>query len=330
MGKRPSVEEKLSAIRRLRELPPSPQLTSELRSALCEKSNLIVAAAAAIVGDQNHAGLSTDLEAAFDRCMLDPLKNDKLCRAKIAVIQALDKLEHEQTAIFLRAVSHIQLEPVWGGSEDTAAPLRAAAILALARLDYHGLLPLMVDCLTDPEKEVRIATAVALGHHGSETASLLLRLKARLGDKEADVISECLSGLLTCAPTDNLSFVSQFLDSVDLAICEAAILALGKSRLPDAFELLKNALQRHPIGLNEEIFLAMAMLRLPLATEFLLETVASEADRTALQALSALMIYRFDPNLRDRIAGAVSKNGSRDLASQVPTKLWNGRITRYC
>ena len=103
MAKRLSVEEKLSAIRRLRELEPSSQITSELRAALHDKSNLIVAAAAAIVGDQNHIGLSADLEAAFDRCLVDPLKSDKLCRAKIAIVQALDKLEHERTEIFLRA-----------------------------------------------------------------------------------------------------------------------------------------------------------------------------------------------------------------------------------
>ena len=313
MGKRLSVDEKLSAVRRLRELQPSTEVTSELRTALRDKSNLIVAAAAAIVGDQNHTGLSSDLEAAFDRCLVDPLKNDKLCRGKIAVIQALEKLEHERTDIFLRAVSHVQLEPVWGGSEDTAAPLRAAAILALARLDYHSLLPLLVDCLTDSQKEVRIATAQALGHQGSEPASLLLRLKARLGDKEPDVISECLSGLLTCSPKENLPFVSEFLDSADPAICEAAILALGKSRLPEAFDLLKNSLQHRPIGLIEEIFLAMAMLRLPVASEFLLETVATEGERTSSAALSALMIYRYDPILLDRIADAVRKNGNRAL-----------------
>jgi HEAT repeat protein len=244
MGKRLSVEEKLSAIRHLRDLPPSPQVTSELRAALGDKSNLIVAAAAAIVGDQNHVGVSADLEAAFDRCLVDPLKSDKLCRGKIAVIHALDKLEHERTDIFLRAANHVQLEPVWGRSEDTAALLRAAAILALARLDYHGLLPLLVDSLTDSQKEVRTAAAQALGHHGSEPASLLLRLKARMGDKEPDVISECLSGLLTCSPKENLPFVSQFLDSIDTTICEAAILALGRSRLPEAFALLKTCLGR--------------------------------------------------------------------------------------
>jgi HEAT repeat protein len=313
MGKRLSVEEKLSAIRHLRELGPSSQVTSELRTALGDKSNLVIAAAAAIVGDQNHLGLSAELEAAFNRCLADPLKNDKLCRGKIAIIQTLDKLEHERADIFLRAASHEQLEPVWGGSEDTAAPLRAAAILALARLEYHSLLPLLVDALMDSQKEVRIAAAQALGHHGSEPASLLLRLKARMGDKEPDVISECLSALLTCSPQENLCFVSEFLDSLDTAIREAAILALGKSRLPEAFVLLENFLRQHPIGLNEEIFLAMAMLRVPAATEFLLATVATEAEPSSSMALSALMIYRYDPALRDRIADAVHKNGSGAL-----------------
>jgi hypothetical protein len=316
MGKRPSLDEKLSAVRRLREMPPSPQVMSELRAALRDKSNLIVAAAATIVGDQNHAELCPEMETAFDRCLVDPLKNDKLCRGKIAIIQSLDKLEHAQPNIFLRALEHVQLEPVWGGSEDTAAPLRAAAILALARLDYHGLLPLLVDSLTDSQKEVRTAAAQALGHHGSETASLLLRLKARLGDKEPDVISECLSALLTCSPQENLPFVGEFLDSVNPAIGEAAVLALGKSRLAGAFDLLKNCLEKHPIGLNEEIFLAMAMLRLPAATEYLLETVASESEHAAALALSALLIYRYDPALRDRIAEAVGKSGSKALRTQ--------------
>ena len=137
MAKRLTVEEKLSAIRQLRELQPSPQMTSELRAALSDKSNLIIAAAAAIVGDQNSIGLSAELVAAFDRCLVDPLKNDKLCRGKIAVIQALDKLEHrrERTEKFSsRGEPCAARAGVGWIPEDTAAPLRAAAILALPDL----------------------------------------------------------------------------------------------------------------------------------------------------------------------------------------------------
>ena len=64
MGKRLSVDDRLSAIRHLRDQQPSPQVTAELRSALGDKSNLIIAAAAAIAGDQKLAELSPDLEAA--------------------------------------------------------------------------------------------------------------------------------------------------------------------------------------------------------------------------------------------------------------------------
>ena len=156
---------------------------------------------------------------------------------------------------------------------------------------------MLVDSLTDSQKEVRTAAAQALGHHGSETASLLLRLKARLGDKEADVISECLSGLLTCSPKENLPLVAEILDSVDTSIREAAILALGRSRLPEAFELLKTSLLQHPIGLNEEIFLAMAMLAFPWQPNICWKLSPRKERRPRRAALSALMIYRYDPAL---------------------------------
>jgi HEAT repeat protein len=321
MGKRASVDDKLSAVRRLRELPPSPETTSELRAALRDKSNLVVATAAAIVGDQHYAELSAELELAFDRFLVDPVKNDKLCRAKIAVIEALNKLEHTRADVFLRAHRHVQLEPVWGGSEDTAAPLRAAAIFGLARFDYHSLLPLLVDSLADSHKDVRSAAVQALGYHGSETASLLLRLKTQLGDKDPEVTAECLSSLLNCSAAENLPFVTQFLDTADEAIQEAATLALGKTRLPEAFALLKHMFEHRPLGPVEEIFLAMAMLRLPAATDFLLEMIATQSERTASKALSALLIYRHDPNLRDRIASAVAKNGSRELQTRLEQAL---------
>jgi HEAT repeat protein len=316
MGKRLSVEEKLAAVRRLREQDPSPRVTAELRSALGDKSNLIVAAAAGIVGDQKVADLSGDLEAAFERLLLDPLKSDKLCRGKLAVVQALDKLEHDRPDIFLKAARHVQFEPVWGGQEDTAAPLRAAGLLALARLDDHGLLPLLVDSLTDPQKEVRIAAAQALGYHGTESAGLLLRLKARIGDNEPEVVSECLSGLLNCSPQESLPFVSQFLESADTALREAAILALGRSRIPEAFDALKACWQRDPLGLKETLLLAMAMLRLPAANEFLLELVATGPETVSSSALSALMIHLYDPRLRQRIAEAIDKSGSRSLRAK--------------
>ena len=206
------------------------------------------------------------------------------------------------------------MEPVWGGEVDTAAPLRSAGIFALARIGYHGMLPLLVDALADLEKEVRLAAAQALAEHATETACLLLRLKARLGDPDPEVVSECLYGLLCGSPREILSFVSEFLDSKAIGAREAAILALGKSRLPEAFEMLKTCWQRDVLGQTRaETLLALAMLRLPAATDFLLEVVATEHESTALQALGSLLIHRHDARLRERLAAAVQKNGSRAL-----------------
>ena len=123
----------------------------------------------------------------------------------------------------------MQMEPVWGGSGGHRGLLRAAAILALGRIDEEGLRPLLVDSVVDPEKEVRIAAAQALGYHGSETAALLLRLKANLGDREPEVLSECLSALLAVRQ-EVFPLVVRYLDRDEIPACEAAILALGRYR----------------------------------------------------------------------------------------------------
>ena len=317
MAKRLSLDDKLAAIRAIREQPSSAEHTAELRQMIGDRSNLVVAAAAALVGERTLVELAPGLETAFDRYLVDPLKDDKLCRAKLAIVQALDKLEHLKREVFEKAAVHVQLEPVFGGKEDTAAPLRGAAIFALARIggsDYHSLL---VDSLADSEKEVRVAAAQALAYVGSEAAGLLLRLKARLGDKEPDVLSECLSGLMTIEPDDNLAFVCDFLDPLDPGRCEAAALALGKSRLPGALDALKACAQRSYLpGLKEQVLLSIAMMRLPAAIDYLMEMVASDSESTALAAMSALKIHSYDGKLRERLALVVKKSDSRALKSR--------------
>jgi hypothetical protein len=314
MATRLSLEDKLAALRKLRAQTLSPEQKAELRKSIGDRSNLVVAAAAAIAGENILDELASDLEAAFERFLVNPLKDDKLCRAKVAIVQALDKMEHQRSDVFLKAARHVQLEPVWGGSEDSAGPLRAAAIIGLARIEVSSSLPLLVDAMVDPERDVRIAAAMALGYVGTEAAGLLLRLKARIGDRDTEVLSECLSGLLTVNPKENLPIVSEFLDPLDPPRCEAAALALGKSLLQDALDPLKACWQECVTsGLREHVLLTIAMLRFPAAIDYLLELVASEPEPVAASSMAALKIHNYDPRLRERLLQVVQKKGSRTL-----------------
>ena len=317
MATRLSLDDKLAAIRKLRGQTLSAEQMTELRKLIADRSNLVVAAAAAIAGENTLVELAGDLESAFERFLVNPLKDDKLCRAKIAIVQALDKMEHQRPDVFLKASRHIQLEPVWGGSEDSAPPLRAAAIIGLARIEGSYSLPMLVDAMADPAKDVRIASAMAMGYVGTEAAGLLLRLKARLGDRDPEVFSECLSALMTANPKENLSFVCEYLDPGNSARCEAAALALGKSRLPEALEPLKACWQRCTFSdLGDQILLDIAMLRLPAAIDYLLELVTAGSEKDASSSISALKIHNYDPRLRERLAQFVQKTGSRTLQIQ--------------
>ena len=83
-------------------------------------------------------------------------------------------------------------------------------------------------------------------------------------------------------------------------------------RWAEALGPLKECLQRcHSSELRQQLLLAIAILRRPAATDFLIELVATaEEESTASEALSALRIFKEDPRLRDRLAEAVRERRS--------------------
>src|SRR6478735_3632476 len=125
MAKARGVDAKLARLRAARTESVTPALLAELRDALGDKSNLVVAEAAEIVGERNLTDLVPDLVTAFRRFLVDPVETDKLCRAKIAIAEALNRVEADVEEVYRLGLGHVQPEPCWGGSEDTAAPLRA-------------------------------------------------------------------------------------------------------------------------------------------------------------------------------------------------------------
>src|SRR5262245_18021848 len=105
MAKARSTEAKLARLRELRSAPPSRQLVDEVRGALHDSSNLVAATAAELGGEAHSADLAPDLVQAFGRFLDNPEKKDKLCRAKIAIVEALNKLEFTDEDFYLRGAN---------------------------------------------------------------------------------------------------------------------------------------------------------------------------------------------------------------------------------
>jgi hypothetical protein len=307
MAKSRSLEGRLAQLRALRSAPASPQRLLALRAALGDASHFLVAEAAAIAAEDRLDDLAPDMAAAFARFLENPVKRDPLCRAKNAIAEALNKLEFSDEEFFWRGARYVQFEPVWGGTKDTAAPLRVACAFGLVRTRAFGLLPFLVDLLCDPEKTARIGAAQALAYSETDAAYLVLRLKARLGDPEPEVLSECFNCLVHLKPEEGVSFMAEFLEAHDESVQEAAILALGDSRRREALEFLKAFWERcTDAKVQEFVLMALALLRLAPATDFLLNLVSTADQPVALAAVSALALHRYDEHLRDRVALAAS------------------------
>ena len=125
MSRRDPLTETLARLSEVQADPHAPGAAETLHRALADRSNLVVARAAEIVAEWELADAAPDLIAAFDHFLIDPVRRDPTCAAKLALAEALLRLDAGDAEHFRRGLRHVQPEPVWGGTQDTAAPLRA-------------------------------------------------------------------------------------------------------------------------------------------------------------------------------------------------------------
>ena len=299
-----SVDDALEALQALRSAG-APEAVAQLRTFLRHRNNYVVSKAAALVAELGDRTLVPDLLAAFDRFLANPVKSDSQCWAKSAIAQALSDLGHDEPDVYRRGMSHVQLEPVWGGKEDTAATLRGTCALAFAqcRLDPATIQKGLVDLLADREKTVRINTLRALSQFPE--APLLLRLKAVAGDAVPDVVGQCFASLLEIDP-DDVDFVARFLSTEHGDVCFEAVAALGASRNPKAIAALIACWrgERDP-DVRNAILTTLGASRDSAAFDFLLSLIAESSFDTASAAMTALARSRFLPDVRSRAAAAV-------------------------
>ncbi len=290
MASKRGFEEQIAALDELRQGPEEVRVKA-LHKALAHRNNFIVAKAADLVRNFRMADLVPDLLLAFDRFFENPVKTDPQCWAKNALSRALAALEYQEPEIFLRGMRHIQMEPVWGGRSDTAGTLRATCALALVQcriLSENDLLLHLLKLLADKDKAVRVEAVRAIEQVGSPSASLLLRLRAVLGNDDPEVLGACYGGVLRIEGKSAIPWVRGFLAAADDSAAEAA-LALAGTHSGAAFEALKECFGKAEDPWWRSVLLsAISLTRQPEALEFLLELVRTES-LSAQGAIEALL-----------------------------------------
>jgi HEAT repeat protein len=281
---------------------------------LSHRSNHVVEKAARLVGDLKLSQFETELLSAFDRFMDNPVQSDPGCIGKNAITQSLNDLDSLEGRPFLEGVRHIQLEPVYGGKEDSAAQLRALCAFGLVRLNHPDALIECAQLLADHEPIARLGAVNAIGYRILPGAEPLLRHKALTGDPDPKVIYECLRVLLGIAPQKSLSFVGDFLDDENQIVGEAAALVLGESKLEGAFDLLRAWTEQQIESSRRKIGLtAIGLLRSERSFDYLIGLIAEGTNSEAVSAHSALKIYKGDIQRWELVQQTLDMRGNEEF-----------------
>jgi HEAT repeat protein len=308
------VEKALQELGSLATVALTDAVVAAVRKALASRYSLVSARAARIVKDRQLAGFNHDLVSIFTRYMQDPVKTDPGCNAKLAALEALDSAEYHDLDVFVTASQHVQKEAAWGPPVDTAGPLRARAVRALAHLGYADLFLVAGERLADPEPPVRQAAADALAHAGERSgAGLILAVLDRTEEDPVVRLAQ-LSCLMRLAPDWGLMRLEKKLSGPDEEAAELAAMALGESGREDAADLLLESMDGLPLAPRRAVILkALGLHRTERALSALLAVVAQGRAADAIAAVAALAVRRFDAGVPDRVQAAMLKNADVDL-----------------
>jgi len=313
--KRPDIRARIEAYRRICDECPADESLVATRRALSDRHYLLVSKAAELAGERLLYDVESELSAAYSRFLTDPVKRDPNCIAKGAIVRALVALDYQDADFYLAGIRYRQLEPVWGGTVDTAVDLRISCATGLATTSYPRALIHLVELLHDPEPHARSGAIRAIVCTERLSAEVVLRSKALTGDEEAEVFGDCLSALLQVAPDDALAFVASFLEDADPTRSALAALALGESRLDAALDLLRNRWEEQPFkrDLDRVLLRAAVLHRSEAAFDWLLEVVECGDRASAELIIVELAAYRANQRLSERLERLIRERGDESL-----------------
>ena len=273
-----SFDADLAALEQLRDTTPE-TASIALGRALGHSNNFLVAKAATLAQHHWLTSLTSELVAAFEKFRKAGAKGDPQCWAKHALAKTLAAFEYQESSLFLAGMRHVQLEPGWGGSTDSAGALRGTCALALVQcreLSSHRVLMALTPLFADKDLPVQVNAARAVEQVGGDAAALLLRLRAELGSGEPELLGACFAGVLALEGPGAVGWAARFLGSEDDAAAEAAM-AIAQTRTSEAFTVLRRAWEgvRDP-WFRGALLTAISLVRTDEATHWLIELASGE------------------------------------------------------
>ena len=314
MKKTSKITEAYSDLARIGRGPIDDDALVKIRKAIGGSSSLIVSEAVDIVAAHGLQQFIPEMILAFSRFAEDGVKTDKGCRAKTSIINALNGFEYLGDEVFRFSTTYRQLEPAYGGTEDTAIELRSMAALAIARINHPEAHYLLGDMLVDPSNQVRIAAVKAIAFLGTSESEVMLRLRTIVGDAD-EVVAECFLGLMKMAPGRSLEFVSRYLRGHGALQMESAAIALGSSHLTEALSVLMQFWEEAHHTTRRSLLLPIALIRSDASFDFLLDVLNNTDRQTAADTLEAMRLYTSGPYI-DRMRDAVNARNDSQLTAK--------------
>ena len=324
-----SVDDKLARLTELDSVDNPAEIQGQIKTALQDRHYRVVAKAASLCAEGLLYDLETDLLAAYPRFLVDPLKLDPNCLAKRSIARALADLGCNDVSFFLEGVRYHQLEPVWGGSMDTAVDLRCQCAVGLVATGYPRALHELTALLAEEESNARTGAVRAIACGNPKEAELLLRFKVLSGDEEPEVIAECLKALLDLEPEESMPFVAGYLVKGDESNRQLAALALGESRRPEAFEFLRAAWEDSvlPSQLQRTLIGGIALHRSDEAFAWLLALIREGNTGLIADVVDALSLYARTARHQEQIRRAFEARGNLKVFEQF-AHLWEADLRR--
>ncbi len=329
MAKRDRSAEAWEEIARLKSESDRDAFVAGLCKHLADKAGVVVGKAAQVGLDRQSdlepfvAKLSPILAAAFNRCMVDPVKTDPGCSGKIGIVNLGVALHCLEADLYLRAIRHVQREGSFGPPIDTAESLRAAAAYGLLNCRHADAMYEIVNLLSEVDKsslqvpDSRRGAIRVLGTVVSETAAALLRMTALRFNSDPDTLSEVFASLNSIEANRSFDFIRSFLNRENSDVSDIAALALAEGKQPGACGVLLEHTRRSASESKQAVFTALVITRKPEAIEYLIDRICNGHEREAVAAIDALHLMRNDDALRKRVEATVKGRGGATVADAI-------------